>query len=378
MPDQFCLVIKDNGIGMSNEELQHIFEQYYRGGHNYTQTQSGAGIGLSLVKKLVELHKGRILVRSNINQGTEFQIDIPVAESYYLPSEKTERLISGENLLVNSAEWADFQEIQRIDVPSVHRETILLAEDNENLLEFMHQVLSEDFEVIRAKNGAEALEKIQIKTPDLVISDVMMPKMNGFELCNHLKSQEKTRNIPVILLTAKDSEKDQYEGLSYGADEYLTKPFNADILKLRISNLIKARQELKKSFESQLFPDLGQIELDDKYKDFIQKLMRVIEENIANKDLNIEFISDALGMSRSLLHEKIKLATGDSPGNLIRNARLNLAIRLLRKNQYNTAELAFKTGFSDPKYFSKCFKKEFGKSPKELLAQKHALDAAAD
>lgn len=377
-PDQMCLTVKDSGIGMSEDELQQIFEQYYRSGHSYTQKQSGTGIGLALVKKLVELHKGRILVRSQLHQGTAFQVDIPVGESYYLNSEKTETLISESGLFTNSPEWSSLQIMQAIEIPSAHRETILIAEDNESLLEFMDQILSDEFDVIRTTNGEEALKTINQKMPDLVVSDVMMPIMNGFELCHHLKNQDKTRHIPVILLTAKDTEKDQYEGLQHGADEYLTKPFNAELLKLRIHKLIESRRALKKSYESQLLPDLGQLEMEDKYKAFIQKLMQVIEDNIANKDLNIEFISDALGISRSLLHEKIKIATGDSPGNLIRNARLNLAIKLLRKNQYNTAELAFKTGFTDPKYFSKCFKKQFGKSPKELIAQKQEMGQSAD
>jgi signal transduction histidine kinase/ligand-binding sensor domain-containing protein/DNA-binding response OmpR family regulator len=369
-PDQMRLTVKDNGIGMSEDELQQIFEQYYRSEHGYTQKQSGTGIGLALVKKLVELHKGHILVRSILHQGTEIQIDVPVAESYYLPSEKTKTLFTGENLFTDSQVWNGVPAMPAIEIPSARRDTILLAEDNESLLEFMYQVLSSEFEVICVKNGGEALDKISQKIPDLVISDIMMPKMNGIELCSHLKSQEKTRHIPIILLTAKDTEKDQYEGLSHGADEYLTKPFNADLLKLRIHKLIESRQSLKKSYESQLLPDISQLELNDKYTDFIQKLMQLIEENISNKDLNIEYISNAMGISRSLLHEKIKMATGDSPGNLIRNARLNLAVKLLRENQFNTSELAFKTGFADPKYFSKCFKKQFGKSPKELTGTK--------
>jgi DNA-binding response OmpR family regulator len=369
--DSIDIFIRDTGIGISINDIDNIFQQYYRVDNRHTQTQFGAGIGLSLVKKLVELHRGTLTVESKEEEGSCFTIHIPLHEQYYLPYEKAETQINNPDALLNRAEPDLISLEPAILLPSGKaKEKILLVEDNEELIHFMEDQLTEDYEVFRAANGVEALQIVKNNMPALIVSDVMMDKMNGYELCKRIKSQEETRHIPVILLTARNSSQDHLEGLATGADEYLAKPLNAHQLKLRINNLIATYKNVRQRYENKLIGDIEHLELTDNHKEFVRKVADVLEKNITNKDINIDLFAQELGVSRTLLYERIKKATGESLGIFIKTSRLKYAAKLLLENHYNTAELAYQVGFSDPKYFSKCFRKQFGMTPKEFLKSK--------
>lgn len=363
--------IRDTGIGIPSVELNNIFQQYYRVTNEHTKTQFGAGIGLSLVKKLVELHHGNIQLESQVGLGSCFTISIPLHEQYYDENEKVENFINNPDASLNF-ELIE-QETRAVSIPiptSQAKKQLLLVEDNLALVSFMKSTLESTFEITTAENGQDALDKLVKLKPALIISDVMMPIMNGFELCRKLKSNESTQHIPVILLTAKSAAEDHLEGLKMGADEYLAKPLSADLLLLRIQNLLNTYDRVRLKYENNLIGDIDKLELTDHHKEFLRKVIQIFEENITNKDLNIDFFASEMGVSRTLLYEKIKKATGEPLGNFIKTSRLNFAAKKILESHFNTSELAYEVGFSDPKYFSKCFRKQFGKTPKEFLKDK--------
>ncbi len=366
--DSISIHIRDTGIGISEKEIHHIFQQYYRINNSHTQTQIGAGIGLSLVKKLVALHHGTLQLESTEGQGTCFTVNIPLHPSYYTDDEKVEYLVNNPDAGLNKAEPEPLPIGNNIALPTSRTvPKILLVEDNEDLLAFMENILRDAYEVLTAANGYHALSVMEHETPSLIVSDVMMPKMNGFEFCRRLKQQETTRHIPFILLTARNATEDYMEGLGCGADEYLAKPLDADMLKLRINNLLATYEHVKERYENKLIGDIDKLELTDSHKDFLRKVIKVLEDNITNTEVNIDLFSKELGVSRTLLYERVKKATGESLGAFIKKNRLNYAAKLLLENHLNTSELAYEVGFADPKYFSKCFRKQFGQTPKEFL-----------
>ncbi|WP_373524496.1 ATP-binding protein [Aquiflexum sp.] len=363
--------IKDTGIGISSSEIDNIFQQYYRVQNNYTQNVFGTGIGLSLVKKLVELHHGHLDVESEEGIGTTFTITIPLEKNAYKYNEVVDNFINNPDAELN---LADKESIEDKPIPELQssevKRKVMIVEDNEELLQFLENTLSNTFDVIRATDGKIAIDILEIEKPELVVSDVMMPKMNGFELCRRIKEKQETMHIPVILLTAKSSKNDQYKGLELGADEYLAKPINIEVLELRIKNLLKTLDSVKTKYENNLIGDIDKLEVSNNHKEFIRSVVKILEENITNQDLNIDFFAQKLGVSRTLLYEKIKKATGESLGVFIKTSRLNYAAKVLLENHYNTSQLAYAVGFNDPKYFSKCFRNHFGKSPKEFLKSK--------
>lgn len=365
------IVVSDTGIGISAQEIENIFRQYYRVENATTQTVSGAGIGLSLVKKLVELHRGTLQVESTEGQGTTFTVTLPLERLQYKPSEIVEQVMQGPDSALNLAPDLPAAPTQ---LPKMHsgreKRRVLLAEDNEQLLYFMREALSDEFEVEEARNGTEAIEKLKTGKVDLVVSDVMMPYTDGFQLCRHIKTNPATQHLPVILLTAKTANEDQHLGLEHGADEYLTKPVNMELLKLRINNLLQTADAVRQKYENTLIADIDKLEVSDSHKEFVRSVVQLLEQNITNPDLNIDFFANKLGVSRTLLYEKIKKATGESLGTFIRTSRLNYSAKLLLENNYNTSELAYEVGFSDPKYFSKCFRKQFGQTPKDFLRER--------
>jgi signal transduction histidine kinase/ligand-binding sensor domain-containing protein/DNA-binding response OmpR family regulator len=363
--------IKDTGIGISSAEIDNIFQQYYRVQNNYTQNVFGTGIGLSLVKKLVELHHGHLEVESEEGIGTTFTVTIPLEMNAYKHNEIVEDFINNPDAELNLADKESNEDkaIPELQSSEVKRK-IMIVEDNEELLQFLESTLSNTFEIIKATDGKAAIDILENEKPELVVSDVMMPKMNGFELCRRIKEKQETMHIPVILLTAKSSKNDQYKGLEFGADEYLAKPVNIEVLELRIKNFMKTLDSVKTKYENNLIGDIDKLEVSDNHKEFIRSVVKILEENITNQDLNIDFFAQRLGVSRTLLYDKIKKATGESLGIFIKTSRLNYSAKVLLENHYNTSQLAYAVGFNDPKYFSKCFRNHFGKSPKEFLKSK--------
>jgi len=362
------LTISDTGSGISPEKLPHIFDRFYQANDSYGQDQQGTGIGLALAKELVELHHGKIKVESKVNQGTTFAVTLPSGKAHLKPEE----IHTGDDSIAEPGqqiiEMTDQEVIEEDDIKTSDALPLLLiVEDNDDLRSYVRSYLTDDYRVAEAIDGEMGLEKAIQKIPDLVISDVMMPKMDGMEFCKKVKADERTSHVPVILLTAKASMEDKLEGLETGADDFLTKPFDPQELLIRVSNLISQREKLKEKYKSRFVfaepkAEKELLSADDK---FLQKASDFIELNLSDSGLNVERFAQHMAMSQSQLYRKLKALTDLSPNEMIRSVRLQRAAKLLLHHRGNIAEIAYEVGFSNPSYFSECFQKQFGKLPSE-------------
>lgn len=346
--------VSDTGIGIPDSEKEHIFDRFYQTEHKGMEETTGSGIGLSLVRDFVRLHEGTVEVFDNIGTGAVFVVHLPVKHvdvKAELPKPSLIPQVEDEN------QETDIESTDRSNFPLV-----LVVDDNEDFRLFMRHSLELQYRVLLASNGEEAWEKVQNEHPDLVISDVMMPGMDGNELCKLIKEDKQTAYIPVILLTARQAVESKVKGLQIGADDYVTKPFNMTILVLRIRKLIELsryRQATQATID--LAPsDIVITSLDEK---LIEKAIKYVEDNISRSDLSVEELSRALGMSRVHLYKKLLQITGKSPIEFIRVIRLKRAAQLLRESQLHVSEVAYEVGFNNPKYFSRHFKDEFGVLP---------------
>ena len=340
----------DNGIGVPDKQQELIFNRFTRGTNVTNKGIPGTGLGLMLSKKIVELHGGKILLESQENIGSKFTIVLPIGTEHY----SFEELID-----------LDQKEEEKTTVDHlIHKnKLILLVEDTLELREAIKNELSKNFTVIEASNGKEGLLIALSKNPDLIITDVMMPEMDGKELCNLIKTNFKTSHIPVIMLTALADIDDKIQGLETGADAYVEKPFNVEILKVTINNLIKSRENVKRLLEDievkkQLTPD----------ESFLSDVIEVIKNNLTENDFSIDNLCDIMGLSRSNLFRKLKGLIHISPSDLIIKIKLSHAEELMKKKVHSRiADIAYESGFQDPKYFSTLFKKHYGKTPKEFI-----------
>lgn len=355
------LTIQDNGKGIPKEQLDKIFDRF----HQVGGTQGGTGIGLSLVKELLQLHKSQVSVQSEAGRGSSFKVSIPIAAEFYEQTEMTsvsiitEAETDSDELIVDEEDNASPSDSS---LPLV-----LIVEDNIELQEYIGDVLKPNFQVVIAGNGKLGLKKAIESVPDCIISDIMMPEMDGIELCEKLKNEHATSHIPVILLTAKASKNSRIEGLQTGADDYLVKPFDATELIVRVQNLIEQRKQLRDRFSQQVInikPE--ELPVQSSEKDFISRIRAVIEENIDNESFGVNEIAGAIHLSRSQLHRKLKALTGLGPNELIRNYRLERGLQLLQQGNATVTEVAYQTGFSSPAYFSKCFSDRYGYPPGEI------------
>jgi ligand-binding sensor domain-containing protein/signal transduction histidine kinase/DNA-binding response OmpR family regulator len=337
--------VEDDGIGITQEKQEKLFDGIYQNDDSGLAEQ-GNGIGLSLVKEFVRLHGGDVSVRSEPGRGSTFIVSIPVQTI----AEESE---SGKGEEV-SAESED---------PSGSRPVILIAEDNDDLRFYLKENLRKKYVIHEAADGDSAFRKILKVIPDLIISDIMMPGIDGVELCRRVKSEKTTRHIPLILLTAKYTEQNQVEGIEAGADDYITKPFNFQILQSKIDNLIKTTRSIKSLFRSKLDIEPPEIKITTLDEQFIEKAMAVVEKNMADADFTVEEFSSQMGMSRTLLYKKILSLTGKPPLEFIRLFRLKRAAVLLQKSQLNVSEVTFRVGFKDTKYFRRQFRKVYGVLP---------------
>lgn len=356
------ITIQDNGPGIPKEQLDKIFDRFYQ----VEGTEGGTGIGLSLVKELVQLHKGQISVSSDTGRGASFRFSIPVAREFYAEEEigiaerKTEP--AAAPVAGRPAEGETAEPVADSLLP-----VVLVVEDNADLQTFITDTLKKEFNVIRALNGKEGLEKALEQIPDLIISDVMMPVMDGVTMTQEIKKNEKTSHIPVIILTAKAASESRIEGLKSGADDYLVKPFDGDELIVRIKNLVEQRQKLMDLFSRKVISiQPEEAEVTSQEGDFISKVRQTISDNLDNEFFSVVELANAVNMSRSQLHRKLKALTGSGPNELIRNFRLEQALHLLQQGAGNVTEVAFMTGFSSPAYFSKCFGERYGYPPAEV------------
>lgn len=369
--------IRDNGIGIPKKHLGNIFDWFYKGDSSGTMN---SGIGLSLAKKLVHLHKGEIFVDSVEGNGTVFSIKIPLGKDHLKPDEivmeaEADQLlpdIKSDNvhesmLLQEAVEYASNKKGLKC---------ILIIEDDEEIRTFLKEYFETNYRILESSNGREGLELAVNMPPDLIISDIMMPELDGIDFCKTIKSNIKTSHIPVVLLTAKTSLTHQKEGIGTGADAYITKPFSPDILSLTVSNLLQSRENLMRFYRNLFAEYSGQRKdmnsLDEK---FLHSIYEMLKANIDKPDFNVNELCEVLNMSRSLVYKKVKMLTGLSPIEYVRSLRMQEAAKLLKTKKYKVFEVVYMVGFSDLKYFRQCFTKEFGYSPSDFM--RHASTESA-
>jgi signal transduction histidine kinase/ligand-binding sensor domain-containing protein/DNA-binding response OmpR family regulator len=353
----FQITVSDTGVGIPKDHFEKIFQRFYQVENAKGKYSSGTGgIGLHLVKTFIDLHKGEIEVYSEEGTGSSFIVKIPAQV------EKTSGLIHKKS----RQELPEYPSVH--DIPKVKNSyRILIVEDDLQILEFLKSELANEYVVLEATNGKEGLDIAQKEIPDLIISDIMMPEMDGTELCRMVKQDINTCHIPVILLTARSSVEERVEGLETGADSYIPKPFHLNHLKTRIGKLIELRENLKKKFSKSLIFEPKELTLMSVDEKFLAKAIQFVKENISDSELNIEGMGKQLAMSRGQFYKKIKALTDQSPSEFVRTIRLKQAAYMLRQDKYNISEVAYEVGFSSHQYFTNCFKEYFNMSPTEYL-----------
>lgn len=347
--------VSDNGIGIPQDKLAHIFERFYRVEGSEIE---GAGIGLALTQELIHLYGGEIRVTSTEGEGTSFVVQLPL-----LPYDE-------ENIWQGSKKEAIYERATEkhptLPILNSTHPTILLVEDNPDVRAFIVDQISGYYQVNEAKNGRDGWEILEKHVPDLIITDVMMPEMDGNAFTRKVKTEEISSHIPVIMLTAKGDKASKLEGLETGADDYLSKPFDADELLLRIRNLIEQRKLLREKFSQSGELRPAAVSVNSLDESFLRRIMELVENHMGNDTFSIEELAGEIGMSRGNLHKKLKALTGMSPSVFVRTLRLHRAKDLLKQQAGTAAEISYMTGFSSPAYFSKCFKDQFGMAPGEL------------
>lgn len=355
---ELVIQVSDSGQGISEDKLPYIFDRFYQVDGGITKEREGSGIGLSLSKDLVELMDGTITVSSEKGKGTYFTVQIPIAK-IKTPRASVEAEIPKETKEAPQQETFNLPKTDERDLPH-----ILLVEDNDDMLQFIKARLLETYRITEARNGEEGFKMAQAHVPDLLITDLMMPKMDGMELCKKLKTNLETSHIPVIMLTARAGVENKIEGLETGADDYLTKPFNAKELLVRVKNLIDQRQRLREHYRNNaltIHPEkITTTSLDRK---FLEQVMDLLERKYADASFGVPQMQRALAMSKTQLHRKIKALTNESPGELLRNFRLKRAAQLLSQKADTVTQIAYQVGFNNLSYFAKCFKALYGVAP---------------
>ena len=362
------IVVSDNGVGISKENLNRIFENYFQADPH--SNIRGSGIGLALTKRLVNLHKGKIDVQSSLDKGSTFSVLIDVSENSYMTDEMSREIVDKEYFKNYNFITIENDVVEKVNIlMKNHKEsvkTLLLVDDNDEMRKFMSDIFKPHYRILTAEDGKVALEMARKEYPDLVISDVMMPVMNGFEFCKKLKESFSTCHIPIILLTAKTGTDDKLEGYEMGADYYIEKPFNAQMLEKQVENVINTRNNNIQIFKNNPQSDISEIFSNERDSDFVKKLNKLIEENMSNPFFSVSEITKSLNISRSVLHVKCKNLLNTSVIDYLRELRMKHARDLLIKGQ-NISETAYAVGFSDPGYFTKVFKKQFNITPSEFV-----------
>jgi len=354
------IAIEDNGCGISEENLPYLFDRFYTG-----KQSGGTGIGLHIANEYVNMHKGTITVKSELGVGTCFIISLLKGREHLTANESTEYDVTPLSYEASNLDESEIDELLSHKYPY----TVLVVEDDDEVRAYLEAELSNQFAVISASNGKEAVAALERENVSLVLSDVMMPDMSGFELCRFIKTNLSFSHIPVILLTALTDERQRTFGISLGADSYIHKPFHVPYVKIKIIRLLEERKRLREQLLRKLQDNhllLAEPEKADNIDDmFLRRFLVKIEEVYADSEYNIERLSDTLGLSRGHLHRKIKELTGITPIDFLRNYRLNKAALLIRQNALTISEIAYQTGFTSPAYFTKCFRIVYGMTPTE-------------
>ncbi len=372
----FCIKVRDNGLGIDPVFHREIFKRFYELDIPVKRTLKGSGIGLAISKEMVALHKGQILVESKKGKGATFIVQLPLGNSHFkkenisLEKEKikTEKTIYVPQHIMTSPinEVNDMTLGTTKNLPKTSQK-LLIVEDDSEVRAYLQSLFQADFKVELAENGEIGLKKANKFQPDLILSDVMMPLLDGISFCQNIKSNIKTSHIPVILLTASTSSENRIEGLKSGADDYITKPFNPKELQLKVQNLLNARLQIKDKFARILNLEPRTVTISSADENFLKNAMDVIEKHIENPDFSINQFAYELAVSRPLLFRKIKAITNLTPNNFIKTIRLKRAAQILGQKKLNVAEIAYKVGFKNPRYFSKCFQKQFAQTPSEYM-----------
>lgn len=355
-------IVKNTGSGISSSKITKIFDRFYQLNNN----SEGTGIGLALVKELVLLHKGKIKVESIPNQWTTFTVLLPVNKKAF----KIDEIIT-EPLINKNTQNINFKNDNAIEFQNdtINEETenpiALIVEDNKEVNNYIGTLLKDEYTIIQAVNGEEGIKLALEYVPDIIISDIMMPIKDGITLCNTLKTDERTSHIPIILLTAKSGEENQIKGIKVGADAYITKPFNNDLLVLKVEQLIAIRKKLQTRYSQEVILKPTDIAVNSIDERFLERVQKVLDTNLVESSFHVNEFSKAVGMSRMQLHRKLKVLTGLSTTEFIRSQRLKLAAQLLKASDINISQVGYSVGFNDHAYFSKCFKKVYKCSPSE-------------
>jgi DNA-binding response OmpR family regulator/nitrogen-specific signal transduction histidine kinase len=363
------LIVHDSGPGIVPEKQKKIFERYFVLGESHSPWQSSTGIGLSLANQLALVHKGKISLESVEGKGSRFIVSLPV----YREAFTNEEIISDLPVVTHELEQVrmmiDYESTAIHPVISSDKNLpiALLVEDNRDVREYIADRLAGQYRIVTAADGQQGFDLATDKIPDIIVSDVMMPVMDGFEMCRNIKSDEKTSHIPVILLTAKVEDESRVEGYEMGADGFIPKPFQMAHLQARMRNLIESRNKLREIFGKRLSLEPGEVSLTSVDEAFIQKAISVIENQISEPELNVEFLCNQIGMSRSQAFRKFKAITDLSPVEFIRMIRIKRAAQLMIQKAGNISEISYMVGFSDLDYFRKCFKEQFGVTPTKYL-----------
>ena len=362
--DDHCWIrftVANTGSMISAEHIRNIFDRFYK----IDMHHAGSGIGLALVKAFVEMHGGTIAVESDEKLGTIFTVELPVQSCETVATEPDDILVSPD---FRTTDILLTEEEELVKGYDSSKPSVLVIDDNEDIRSYVHTLLHTDYTVIEAADGSEGIRKAMKYVPDLIISDVMMPGIDGIECCRRLKSELQTCHIPVILLTACSLDEQRIQGYDGGADSYISKPFSSQLLMARVRNLIDSHRRLK-----QFFGDgqtLAKEDVCDMDKDFVERFKSLIEEKMGDSGLNVEDLGKEMGLSRVQLYRKIKSLTNYSPNELLRIARLKKAASLLASSDMTVAEIGYEVGFSSPSYFTKCYKEQFGESPTDFLKRK--------
>ncbi len=375
LQNSVVISVSDTGSGIAEDRLPHIFDRFYQADDTYKADQEGTGIGLALTKELVELHHGEIKVKSEAGSGSCFGVYLPIGDKHLTDGEKLENksTIKNTEYRIDNIEKLTTENRQLKIENSIKSDPdkpiLLIVEDNTDLRIYIRGQLEDEYNILEAKDGEQGFSRAIENIPDLVLSDVMMPKMDGFELCKKLKTDERTSHIPVILLTARASMESKIEGLETGADDFITKPFDPQELQVRIRNLIIQRQRLRETLVKDLgkpgFPSfissVSGIATTD--QQFLQKATKVVEEHLSDTEFNVELFGREMALSRVQLHRKLRALIDHSASEFIRGIRLNKAAQMLLEKKGNVTQIAYEVGFNNLSYFAKCFQQMYGESP---------------
>lgn len=363
--ERLTICICDTGIGIEEEAIANIFDRFYQADNSDTRLYEGTGIGLTLVKELVELHDGTVKVFRNEDltgqKGTTFSIDIPIGTVSEIMSESVIEI----KTQTQTPSGLKHNQNNKLQIPEINfdKKIIVLVEDNLAIRTFIKNILQPTYKVIEASNGEEGFEQAKKAIPDVIITDVMMPKIDGISMVHLLRNEEKTSHIPIVILTGKAAHEDRLAGLETGIEAYLTKPFSVKELQIIINNLIQQREQLLKKYQNKFVVASDEIPMASVDQQFLEKAIQHIKNQIENTSFGVEQLADKMCLSPSQLHRKLQALIDQAPGQLIRNIRLQLAADLIKKNAGNLADICFQTGFNDQTYFSRAFKNQFGCSP---------------